>query len=153
MKIQDLYDNYPNLTNEQVARQVLADLGVGGEAADLLFVPVHDHVIQCRRNLVRPVEAAAFAPVDTRMPSSRPTTTAARRQLMVERVWIPKAGYIPWGEVTVEQHEERIRFYEERIATEQKSRDRHIEAVRLITEAGVTCLNEVEGWGGKSAAA
>ena len=51
---------------------------------------------------------------------------------------------VPWGQATIEQHEQRIAFLALQRDGLNRTIAQHQEAIRVISEAGATCLADLE---------
>ncbi|HEX6873026.1 MAG TPA: hypothetical protein VF163_18160 [Micromonosporaceae bacterium] len=70
--------------------------------------------------------------------------TAAMRAKLLATTFPLGAGIeVTWGEATRPQHEQRIKLLAEQRAGIDETVGRHRLALRLIDEAGASCLNEV----------
>lgn len=131
---------------------VMAELGVPVKWAAVFRPLVEDEVSTRARARVRAIEDRAFTgggpgPHDTQSSSASPVDAVNDRiALLRERVFIQSTGlYVPWGELTVEQHHECAERRRRFAAAEITAAVRHEASISLIESAGVTCLNEVEG--------
>lgn len=53
------------------------------------------------------------------------------------------AGAVVWGDATIEDHTQRIAFLSKQRDGIDQTIGRHLAAIELIREAGVTCLNDL----------
>ena len=111
--------------------------------ADLLGL-VATEIRIAQRTAVRNAERQVFrALFDNKPRGSRPVPPPSLRRLFKTPFAIGDGSRVNWLDATVEQHEERIA----RLAEMRNGLDRtiaqHVEAVRLIKEAGVSCLAEL----------
>lgn len=67
------------------------------------------------------------------------------RELLDSVFAVGDGTFVSWGEATVEQHEARIQMHAVNAEAAMEGWARHSQAVDAIAEAGVSCLNEIEG--------
>lgn len=86
-------------------------------------------------------------------PSAPPTPSVAAFRSLFNTKFAPARGddKVTWGDATVDHHEKRIFLLETYRAGLARTADMHREAIRIIREAGVTCLADVEKKGVKAA--
>lgn len=145
-----LYEEWsktPDAEAEDVAERVIGSVRTRAELAALVFPAVRDQAVFVRRGIVRGEESAAFghSRPDTQDTTAEPADpTEARRTLLECATYVDHdTGYVLWGELTVDQHEARIDFLERKIWGIARTADRHRLAVKLLTDAGVACLNDL----------
>lgn len=103
----------------------------------LLLLPlVEEHLAKLKRLEVRSLESQAFSER-----SGDKTTLAVSR--LLDECFTTGEKMVAWGEATVEDHQKRINFLRKYQDGLQVTIDRHQEAIRQITKAGVKCLNDL----------
>lgn len=109
--------------------------------ADDAWGVVYARAIRIEREIARRTEHNAFAPgVGT---SAR---HAAKLRIATAVFRIGDGPPIQWGKATVAQHQARIAWqYTQRDGIDRDIA-RHQRAIALITERGVSCLDDIEGW-------
>lgn len=137
----------PEAEPEDVAAAVIGSARTRKDLADLVFPAVRDQSVFVRRALVRRDESAAFSQVDAE--AHQPIADAvdptdARRQLLLLNSYAGHdSGYVTWGQMTADQHRERIDFLERKMWGIDRTVSRHRAAVKLLEEAGVACLDDL----------
>lgn len=145
-----LYEEWsktPDAEAEDVAERVIGSVRTRGELAALVFPAVRDQAVFVRRGVIRREESAAFSQPAGASPraSAEPVDpTESRRTLLECATYVDhETGYVMWGELTVDQHEARIDFLERKIWGIARTADRHRLAVKLLTDEGAACLNDL----------
>lgn len=175
----EVREENPDVELEKFAELVLEAVFESDNSAELLYPAVLAFVTTAERNRVRSVERRA-APF--RQPSSKPETSgvelvehqaddepedlgyikpgsdedpaiAARRELMAERCYVPTRGYVPWGDLTVEDHTMIVEFLRKRISGYETTIQKHAEAIDVLTESGAQTLNDFYAYRGYTLAA
>lgn len=140
--------------NSEAAVKVLRLVLPRSDAAEVLHLTVAAAIRNHRRSEVRSEESVFFGAEAVSTPRfGKRTYTKVRkidhlvetRAFLQQTVWIPDKGDIPWGDVTVVDHEARITYLHGQIAGTMATISRHRRAIELIQEAGVTCLREIAG--------
>lgn len=127
-----------------LARQILAELLERPKvAAEVLLPLVAAEVDRTIRERVRITEAEVVTSIVRR--SRRNGRPAVDRKALFLRASIALGDgtRITWGEATAEQHLQRIAMLEGQMAGVAVTAERHRIAVAAITEAGVSCLNDL----------
>jgi hypothetical protein len=153
--IHQLALQYPEGEPKPIARQFLDRIS-DDELVDLLA----DAILTARRHHVRAVEQEAFSPL---LPeeeeqvegfaehvtplSKRPPTRLSREQFaeLLDKTFAigdHHGSVVRWGEATVPQHQARIVMLQKQVAGTLETIDRHQQAITLIEEEQVSCLNE-----------
>lgn len=145
-------DKTPKASTETIAYTIERDLNLNKTQRDVLHPLIAQAIDTWKRTNARRLEKAAFKrpaggshrneigldPIDG---------DKARHKLAHETVVLWRGGpRVPWGQMTVEQHDQRIEYLKTIRGGIDHSIDRHVRAVELITAAGVTCLNELPDW-------
>ena len=143
----DAWDADPDADPDDIARMVIATARTRKDLADLVFPAVAAQATFVRRGIVRREESTAFSQPDHDAQTSgdEPVDpTDARRTLLELNTYVDHdTGYVPWGDLTVDQHEARIDFLERKMWGINVTVDRHRLAVKLIKNEGVSCLNDL----------
>ena len=117
------------------------------DLADLVFPAVAAQATFVRRGIVRREESTAFSQQKAEIeghPADAADPTDARRTLLELNTYVDHdTGYVPWGDLTGDQHEARIDFLERKMWGINVTVDRHRLAVKLIKNEGVSCLNDL----------
>ena len=92
-----------------------------------------------QRDVTRRAEVAAFA----HDIAARPAPATITANLAGLRFALGKRESVQWLDATVEDHRQRIALLSRIRAGIDQTVQRHEEAVRQITEAGVTCLRDI----------
>lgn len=138
-----------------VARKVAGEIIAQGAADDVLFGLVHPQAL----SIIRAVEGATerkweraereSSAAQRRGHDSGSLTNAAtkaRQELVRTSFYAPGFGKISWG-VAKTLHHEAARDHSLGIASAYTSdAGRHDKAIRIIRDAGATCLDEVPGY-------
>jgi hypothetical protein len=135
--IHEAIEKHPTMTDAALAGIVLHDR----RATRAVLTPlVTDEVRRLRRTQTRRIEQHSFP-----RPSMVGESTLAERARLLRKTFsIPGTGRrVEWGKATVEDHRTRIAWIENHIGTLRETIARHEWAIKMIEEAGVTCLNEV----------
>lgn len=151
MTLRDLlieaWDADPDAEPDDIARMVIVAARTRKELAELVFPAVSAQATFVRRGIVRREESTAFGQQKAEIeghPADAVDPTDARRTLLHCSTYVDHdTGYVPWGELTVEQHEARIDFLERKMWGISQTCDRHRLAVKLIENEGVSCLNDL----------
>lgn len=130
-------------TDQEVARFVLAELGVRGKASDLLVPLVAQETNWVRRIEWRAVEKRAARDLRSAL---GPTVdvSGARAELLASSFPLGDGRWVTWGEATIADHEARIDFLAKQRDGIVATIGRHADAIDTIKEAGVACLREIE---------
>lgn len=114
--------------------------------ADLLDL-VAEEVKHAQRSAARRAERQAFRSMVDRKPRPVPAMPedSPLRALFATGVSMGDGSRVEWGTMTVEQHEARIAMLAKMRGGIDSTIAQHTEAIRLITEAGVSCLAELPG--------
>lgn len=145
-------EKYPQNDNDTIAVDVLNELRVARKAAEVLVPLVAAAVGNQRRAVTRGLERHAFTgergeKLPLELPHDGRMDPITARRWLIEHTFALKDGRrVLWGEATVQDHEERISLIDGQIVGLRATIKRHAEAIDLIREAGVSCLNEIEGW-------
>jgi hypothetical protein len=116
--------------------------------AEQLLAPVIRAQIRLyRRHEVRERENEAFGTGSMRRSAQEAGTAVSPlegiRAIVRDSFWCPLTNSrVKWGEATVEQHRSRAEYQRTQGLSLIEDASRHDFAVELITEAGVTCLDE-----------
>lgn len=81
-------------------------------------------------------------------PAGRTLQDAARAHLaemLRTRIALGDGVEVEWGRATVEQHEQRVAMLQKIRDGISNTIERHMTAIRLIRQAGVSCLAEIAG--------
>lgn len=125
----------------KAAAAALDDLHIRGRARHLLFPIMQEAFLMHRRTGTRRVERAT--PV--REVFSGETSLERRTDRLARWFPVGDGRRVFWGEATVNDHRDRIRFLRDHIAGVERTISEHEEAILLIESHGVSCLNEIEG--------
>lgn len=143
--IREAIDAAPELSDQSIAINVLATVGVNGRASMTLTPVVAAAVETLRRAPVRQTERRVFG--QARTLGETVDVVALRAELSAEFFSLGDGRRVRWGEATVEQHRERIDLLEKQIAGIRYTVDAHAQAIVEIEAAGVSCLDEIPGEG------
>lgn len=151
MTLRDLliegWDADPDADPDDIARMVIGTARTRKDLADLVFPAVAAQATFVRRGIVRREESTAFSQQKAEIeghPADAADPTDARRTLLELNTYVDHdTGYVPWGDLTVDQHEARIDFLERKMWGINVTVDRHRLAVKLIKNEGVSCLNDL----------
>jgi hypothetical protein len=138
-RIYELGHKAPNDDPRELAEQLLGELA---DDDDLLDVLAHD-IAFAQRSAVRTVESNAFR-TKIGEPVTLEPATPAFRALMERGFKLGDGTRVVWADATVPQHAQRVAYLEKIRDGIDQTIDRHREAIRLIEQAGVTCLAELE---------
>lgn len=143
-----------------ITRKVTSEIIDRGAAADLLYGLVRPSVVSLIRVLVqRPAEEAWDTAEKDKASAERAgyrsqdksnAATKARADLLPTGFSAPGFGWVTWGAATVLQHESASGHSTGLASAHTADAKRHDKAVRLIRDAGVTCLGEVPGYADES---
>lgn len=137
----------PEAEPEDIAAAVIGSARTRKDLAELVFPAVRDQSVFVRRALVRRDESAAFSQLgsDTlERPADDADPIDARRRLLHTTAYAGHdSGYVTWGQMTADQHRERIDFLERKMWGIDRTVRHHRAAVKLIEEAGVACLDDL----------
>lgn len=121
--------------DREAAAAILLQLKVNRQAAIVLLPIVTEAVGAERRRLVAQKEQVAF--------SGRAKGKDIRELLVEETFAVGNGRRVAWLDATVDDHEERIVYQQKLIGSIATDIDRHKLAIKLIRNAGVTCLREL----------
>ena len=99
-----------------------------------------------QRGLARIVEHEAMMAFRARFAESLPPLPGVDpglRALFRSAFSLGDGTSVTWGAATIEQHEQRIAFLELQRNGINRTIAQHQDAIRLITEAGTTCLDDL----------
>lgn len=69
---------------------------------------------------------------------------SARQALVAQTFALPGGGFVEWTKATAADHRERAHWFKNQIDSMSKTVSLHELSARLIEDAGVTCLAEIE---------
>ncbi len=129
----------------EAAEAALTELRVSKKARTLLVPIIAEALLMHRRNDTRTVERSV--PISAVLAGE--TSLDVRRSRLQQTVPLVSGGSLTgkrvrWGDMTVEQHRERIAFLNRHIKGVQRTIGEHEQAVAAIEAAGVSCLNDLE---------
>lgn len=78
--------------------------------------------------------------------SFAPDPLAAYRELRSSTFWVPGYGPVSWGEATETDHKARASWLRDHAGTLVTDAERHEQAARLIHDAGVERLADIDGF-------
>lgn len=137
----------PDAEPEGIAAAVIGSAKTRKDLAELVFPAVRDQSVFVRRTLVRRDESTAFShptPETQASGADDVDPTDARRRLLLMSAYAGHdSGYVTWGQMTADQHRERIDFLERKMWGIDRTVRHHRAAVKLIEEAGVSCLDDL----------
>lgn len=137
----------PDAEPEGIAAAVIGSARTRKDLAELVFPAVRDQSVFVRRALVRRDESTAFSQIDPdtdRLSADAVDPIDARRRLLLTTAYAGHdSGYVTWGQMTADQHRERIDFLERKMWGIDRTVRHHRAAVKLIEEAGVSCLDDL----------
>lgn len=137
----------PDAEPEGIAAAVIGSARTRKDLAELVFPAVRDQSVFVRRALVRRDESAAFSQPGSdaiERPADAVDPIDARRRLLLTTAYAGHdSGYVTWGQMTADQHRERIDFLERKMWGIDRTVRHHRAAVKLIEEAGVSCLDDL----------
>lgn len=174
MTLTELIESVDQENPKRSAAELAAEVQERASDAQILEA-IHWAVSNWRRNRVRSVEHQVNGqPLPEAPPEASPTTSRPEpsmdasaeppaeppkvdsdparsdplggwRELLTKGVSVPKKGYLTWGQMTVADHVARIRM----LASQRRGIDvtirLHEDAIEAITEAGVSCLDDLYG--------
>ena len=129
----------PNLSDENIARKVLKEIGVATPQAMILLSAVASVVESWRRAPVRAIERKVFR----RNGGEAIDVAACRVDLADETFALGDGRRVSWGEATIEEHRERATLLRKHLDGVHRTLEAHLVAIAAIEEAGVKCLNEI----------
>ena len=98
----------------------------------------HIYLRQLLRNRVLRSEKQSLM---EQMPIADPT--GDRIGFLTERFYVPGVGFVSWAEATIPHHKLRVEYLEKKVSGIEGTIARHMEAVNLIEQHGVSTLGEV----------
>ncbi len=115
-------------------------LGLTPEQFDLVGYLLVSESSRLSRQATKNIEKIAFA-------GPTPEARNAAREAMCRDTFVVGDGRtVRWGEATVDDHRKRIALLESLRSGIARTISFHEEAIAAITQAGVTCLDEVPGF-------
>lgn len=136
----DTIKKNPSGSAEEIARIVFKKL-----PKSALFGLLVAEVARLLREEVREEEIAAYRKLFSNGESSSlPELEETMRALCGESFATGDGFTVMWGKATIEQHQQRIAMLEAMRDGIDRTIERHRQAIRLIEEAGVSCLADVK---------
>jgi len=136
----------------------LAEQYIDGAPREQLVALFADAIATMRRHEVRNIEQEAFTPLPlevtdiegfeehlTDVVAARPPVKIPREQFieLLDRSFaIGRHLRVRWGEATVEQHQQRVEMLGKQVSGLEATINRHLQAIAVIEEEGVSCLDE-----------
>ena len=134
----------PEADDTTIAGRIMEELRVPARPTAVLLPVVAASVRLQRRGGTRSSERKAFGPAQDL--ESCEDRVLARKHLMSTAFPVEQGRFVSWADATVAEHEARIEFLTKLAGGIHATIDRHREAIRLITDGGVSCLADLEGW-------
>jgi len=139
------------LSGHQILRTYVVDEGLTPAEAATKFLSHTDRSIVDElihptvTAMARQYERHETRKVEQQFPDAESLTTPqARTELYGKKVALPSGVYVPWGQMTAEQHRERAQWQRDQAGRIVADAVRHEKAAARIEEAGVTCLDEID---------
>jgi len=140
-KIQKAIDENPEADVYFLAEMILDNL----ERAELVYL-IAEEIKHRKRQNVREVEHKIFQKFFEKGSENEVKIGTAKelQELFKAHFALGDGQEAVFGKATVEEHEQRVVMLGKDIAGLERTKQLHLEAIRIIEEAGVTCLEEIK---------
>lgn len=151
MNFRDLYDRFNTGNTAGTANAIADDLQLSLRAREYLGALILNECERIERDRVRNVEASSWTKRTRKASSSATprqgvlsTSLSERDRLLTKTFALGDGRRVPWGSATIDDHKARIDLLRRYRVGLDRTITRHVEAIEEITEAGVSCLNEIK---------